>query len=183
MEYFILSQKGNIPNTVEVRIKANAPNEPKSELLKEQTDQIKAVTRIPVTSDVNNFYPDVIDGPVFIVSDQIKKLIEIYDDSPVWKCVALLDHVLKKQSIYWLPLLDKIDCVSDETEFYKDKSLKKLVLDKEKIGNSKIFRVASISRKLVVVNLDIAESILRRFFQGIKLEKVDCVGGNEIWRM
>jgi hypothetical protein len=77
--------------------------------------------------------------------------------------------------VYWLTLIDKIECVSEESEFKKDKSIKKLVLDKEKIGNKKIFRVEGVVEKIIVINQDIAESILRRYFEGIGIEKIKSI--------
>ena len=50
---------------------------------------------------------------------------------------------------------------------------KKIVLDKEKIQEKKIFRIKEISKNLVVVRLDVAESILRRKPKGICLERLE----------
>ncbi|WP_058485600.1 imm11 family protein [Defluviitalea phaphyphila] len=175
MEYFMLSQKKNIPNTVNLYITTDKFYQRQQVIDKEQADEVNEVTNIFVESNKNNFYPDVIDTPIFLVSDNIKKLIECYDDSPINKCVVLTDSILKEQRIYWLMLLDKIDCLSEKTEFKKDNTLKKLVLDKKKIGNKKIFRIDGIVEKIVVVNLDIAESLLRRFLSGIELTKIESV--------
>jgi hypothetical protein len=180
MNYFMISQKENIPNIVNLHIRANSPDEPQTEFSKAQKDQLNQVTAIPVSGDENAIYPAVFDRPVFIVSDELRRVIEFYDDTVLWKCVPLMDYKMERQETYWLPLIDKIDYLSDETEFYGDGSLKKLVLDKEKIGTQRIFRVNTIREKIVVVNLDIAESILRRSFAGVQLEAVLLKGGQEL---
>ncbi len=71
--------------------------------------------------------------------------------------------------------MEEIDCVSGESVFRKNKTIEKLVLDKEKVGNKKIFRVANILEKVVIVDFDISESILRRGFWGVEFKHIETV--------
>jgi len=183
MEYFTIAQKLNIPNTAELLIKADSPVEPRAEFLKDQSKKIKKVTTINVIANDISFFPAVFDKPVFLMSTDLRKVVKMHDDSTIWKNVTLANKGNQKYHTYWMPLLDKIPCLSDKTEFYPDKSLKRMVLDPKKIGNSKIFRIGSIRQKIVVVNLDIAESILRRFINGVRLERVQCEGDEDICQM
>jgi len=175
MEYFILSQKQNIPNGIIPHILSDKFYERKQVIEKDQAGEVNDVTSIMITHNPSNVYYDVIDEPVFLVSDAVKKLINIYDDSVVFKFVMLTDEVTKHQEVYWLAMIDKIDCISDKCEFYKDNSLKKLVLDKEKVSGKKIFRVDGIREKIVVISLDLAESMLRRYFVGVELTRAEAM--------
>ncbi|MNM87696.1 hypothetical protein D3C81_998850 [compost metagenome] len=50
--------------------------------------------------------------------------------------------------------------------------IKKLVLQRDKIGPRRIFRVKESERPLIIIRLDVAESILRRDLVGIRLKRV-----------
>ena len=51
--------------------------------------------------------------------------------------------------------------------------VEKIVLDKSKINGQKIFRIKESEKPLIVVSLDVAESLLRRRFKGISLERLE----------
>jgi copper chaperone CopZ len=175
VEYYIMTSKENIANKVELRIKSDKFYERKMAIGKEEAEEINEISNIYVVSKEDSFYPDIFEIPVVLVSNRLKKLINIYDDREIFKCTVITDIKRKRQEVYWLTLIDKIECVASESEFKKDKTIKKLVLDKEKIGNKKIFRIGGIVEKIIVINEDIAESILRRHFEGIGINKVESV--------
>ncbi len=77
-----------------------------------------------------------------------------------------------KQKIYNIPIWEEINALHEGSES-KFNVVKKIVLDKEKIKNHKIFRIKESDKTLVVVRLDVAESLLRREFEGIYLERLD----------
>ena len=47
------------------------------------------------------------------------------------------------------------------------------MLDEKKIKNKKIFKIKESDKTLIVVRLDAAESILRRNYDGIYLERLN----------
>ena len=51
--------------------------------------------------------------------------------------------------------------------------VKKIILKKEKIKEKKIFKIKESSKTLIVIRLDVAESLLRRNFKGICLERLE----------
>ncbi|MBC2582568.1 serine protease [Clostridium sp. DJ247] len=132
---------------------------------------------MPIQFDIkeksSSEYIDFIEKPVPLVSDNLKKLLQKYDKKIFFKPIVLCDRKQEKQDLYWLMVPDSIDCLSDKSEFNKDGTLKRLVIDKKKVGNFKIFKVNGIIEDLMLVRLDAAESILRRDFTGIKLKKVE----------
>lgn len=48
------------------------------------------------------------------------------------------------------------------------------MLDEKKIKNKKIFKIKESDKTLIVVRLDTAESLLRRDFKGIALERLEA---------
>lgn len=175
MEYFSISQMENIPNTVELHLKTDKGYEKQQIIKKEDAKNIADSTVLYVTTNKNNFYPDLIDSPVLLVSDDLKKVLQAYTNDLVFKCVAVTDYYEAVQEIYWLMLMDEVDCISDKSTFKKDDTVEELILDKAKIGNKKIFRVANLSEKIVIVNFDISESMLRREFWGIEFKHIKTV--------
>lgn len=172
MEYFILSQKQNIPNTIKLNLKTDNGYERRQMIEKQYADDVNDVSIVYTKDKKMSFYADVIDTPTFLISEKVKEVFVNYDDSIIVKCVILSGENSDTKKVYWMPLMDCIDCMSPETEFYKDGSLKKLVLDKAKIEGKKIFRVANLKEYPVIINLDMAESLLRRFLSGIEMTKV-----------
>ncbi len=177
MEYFILSQKENIPNTIKLNLKPDSDYERRQIAEKKDAERIKDVSIVYVKDKKFSFYPDVIDIPTFLVSQKVKEVFTSYDFSIIIKCVILTGEASDTKKVYWMPLMDCIDCMAPETEYDKDGSLKKLVLKEAVIKNKKIFRVANLKECPVVINLDIAESLLRRFLSGIRLTKIEIKKG------
>ena len=64
--------------------------------------------------------------------------------------------------------------IGSKAQFYPNGVLKKLVLNRDAIGDHSIFRVNGIIEKQIVIRFDVAESILRRPMVGIKLEGIEC---------
>lgn len=183
MEYFVLSQDETFKNGVVIdqdrlpeELKTSRSLGRKINLYLQNAPFNEKSFNLMVKSNVNNYYSDLIEIPLFLISDQLKKILCSYESGLQCNCAILSDRIHKIQKVYWLCTLEKVDCLGKNTEFYSDHSLKKLVLDETKIGNKKIFQVSGIREQRIIVNLDVMESILRRPFTGIHMEKacVEC---------
>lgn len=174
IDYYVLAQNEKISNCVQFELKSRNPIDQKIEMNLNSIKSLKGSFNLLVKSNPNNVYPDFIETPFPLISNEIKKIFSNYESHMQCNCVILSDQILKVQHIYWLMLLEKIDCIDEQTEFYKDNSLKHLVLNKKKIGHRKIFWVGGIREKRLVINLDVAESLLRRPINGITLERTSC---------
>lgn len=175
MEYFSIYQMQDIINAVELHIETDKFYERQQVIKIEDADKVLDATVMYVTTGKNNFYSDLIDTPVFLVSDKLKEVLSTYTDNLIFKCVTLTDFYEKKQLVYWLTLMEEVECISQETKFRKDGTLEKLILDKSKIADRKVFRVGGIKEKIVIIDFDISESILRRDFGGIEIELVESI--------
>ena len=190
MEYFHLSQDETHRNPV-IFDEDRLPEELKKVLSWKRKADLSGNTNMKDKSynlmvkhnHIKYYYPDLIETPFLLVSDGLKKIFSSYDQGIQWNCAILSDRANKEQRVYWLCTLKKIDCLDERTEFYPDLSLKKQVLDKNKIDGKTIFQVSGIRERRIIADLNVTESILKRSFTGIHVEKVEVGENYEKWSM
>lgn len=130
-----------------------------------------------VKCNENTEFLDILDRNLFLISEKMKKIIEKYDPKMLFKTIPLINLYLKKQENYYMPIFQEIECLSERAELNLNRTVvKKIILDKEKINGKKIFKIKESEKTLIVVRLDVAESLLRREFRGMCLKRleVDC---------
>ena len=66
-----------------------------------------------------------------------------------------------------------LDMLSGKSEFYPNGSVKRLVLDAEKIGEHHIFWLNDRRFRNLFVSMEIVESLLRRNVTGIQFREVE----------
>ena len=92
------------------------------------------------------------------------------------KELVLLDQGNNKAERYFLPIFDEVDCLGEGTLYNLNHSeIRKAVLDRHRIGEHSIFRLAGVDKQYIVGNLDVVESILKRGCVGISLEELGCM--------
>lgn len=117
-------------------------------------------------------YLDYLEKPRTIVSDQLKKLFVKFEDNLAFTAIVFTDVKKGTQRLYWLMDMAQKNCISQETTFYPDGRIKELVIDAKKVELDCIFQVNSQGNSFTIVNLDVAESLLRRPFLGLQLQRV-----------
>lgn len=119
-------------------------------------------------------YPDIIERPLFLVSEALKKVVKIYNkDLEVHAVVLTGARDTNSQEIYWHlkpPIINH--CLSDKSEYARE-ILKKPVINRAKTENLNFFRITNLLQTLYIVRLDLAESIIRRGLVGFKLEGLE----------
>ena len=127
-----------------------------------------------VKCDDETEFLDILDRKLFLISEEMKKIIEKYDSGIIFKTIPLIDLPHERQENYYLPIIEELDCLSENSEFNLNSTIvKKIILKKEKIKEKKIFKIKESSKTLIVIRLDVAESLLRRNFKGICLERLE----------
>lgn len=168
MEYFIICQDKRVLNSVEPIGVAKAID---------KNIDTKAEDEMPVQFYIKekkeNEYVDYIDGQAPLISDKLKYIFEKFQEDIFLKPAVLADIKRMRQDLYWIMIPQTVECLSPKAEFNKDGTLKKLVIDETKLGFTKIFKIEGILENFIIISLDLAESILRRDFTGIKLERVE----------
>ena len=171
MKYFLLEQDNrysNVPKILDIYSKIDRKN---LNLIDEY--KIKDTVILYAHGDSNTEYLDILERPMYIVSEKMKKLMSKYTENIVFKDLPLMDRENMRQDNYCLPIFEEIQALSSKTEFNLNKSeAKKIVLNGSKIKNKKIFKISGIEKTKIVVSLDVAESILRRDFLGVSLKEL-----------
>lgn len=127
----------------------------------------------PVRQDMQMVFTDVIFYPNFMVSEQARKTISLYDPFIRFLRVILTEHEKKISRKYYLPILDEVDCLTENSKFNLNKSMiHHAEIDENKIRGRKLFCVAGLNSKCVMIRADLAESFLRRKLVGIGLKEV-----------
>lgn len=172
MDYFLLKQDErytNTPRLIDIFNKLDVRN---INLLKAHKIEDIIVFKVK-TSDGSEFL-DILDNQLFLISKPMKEIIEKYDSGIIFKTLALMDKPNNKQKNYYLPIIEELEALSEAAELNLNKTVvRKLILNREKIQEKKVFKIKESSRALIIVRLEVAESLLRRNFKGIKLERVE----------
>lgn len=120
------------------------------------------------------FFPDILDEPLLIVSREFADVIEMYEPNIIFKTVYLLNNESEVHRTYFLPFLEEINCLSEQTTKSRGGTeLLRIILKKEVIPQCRIFRIAGYVHPYVIGRLDFVESVLRRDIRGMKLTEID----------
>lgn len=121
---------------------------------------------------------DILKIPTFMFSTELKELIGAYDPLIQFKGIQIfaLEQDQKSNYKYWVSLISEISCVHITSKIYPNGFVDKLILDRNRMPeNLPCFKVAGIFETKVVVNLPLAESILRRSLFGIQLNQLEVL--------
>jgi len=172
MDYFLLKQDEeytNAPVLMDVFNKIDIRN---INLLKDHKIEDVVIFNVKCTDETE--FLDVLDRDLFLISEEMKKIMGKYDPGILFKTIPLVDLAHERQENYYVPIVEDLECLSENAELNLNKTvIKKIILSKEKIKNKKIFKIKESSKTLVVVRLDVAESLLRREFKGICLRRLE----------
>ncbi|AQS10947.1 hypothetical protein CLOBY_30960 [Clostridium saccharobutylicum] len=172
MDYFLLKQDEEYTNVPRLMDVFNTVDVRNINLLK--AHKIDDVVIFNVKCDDETEFLDILDRNLFLISKEMKKIIEKYDSEILFKTTPLIDLPHERQENYYMPIFEEVECLSENAELNLNKTVvKKIILDKEKIKGKKIFKIKESSKSLVIVRLDVAESLLRREFKGMCLERLE----------
>lgn len=136
---------------------------------------LKRSVIIKVLPSKFNYYPDILDQQLFLVKDWLKKVILSYQPTTKFHTFYVMDNVNRKLYPYYLPELPALDCFSQKSEANVNISrITTLFIRREQkgINDYGIFRVDNVLCHTVLVSTALAESILRRNPDGLRVEKV-----------
>ena len=131
---------------------------------------------LEIESEVNTEYVEILMSSLFLVTQEIKDCIKLYEPNISCKEVILLDRKNKEKYHYYLPELDSIECLTDNCEYgFGHYELKKIEIDENKTKDKAIFRLAKMEKDYIIMRLDLVESLLRRGARGIMLEEIQVL--------
>lgn len=120
-------------------------------------------TVLYISSNKSTYYPEIITTPFLMISKKIKDILKLYEPNMGYRQVILIDFNNDKATQYFIPHIKRFDCLTEKSEFNKfHTSLKRIVIDSRKVGDSCIFELDNVSDRHIIVRMDFLESILRR---------------------
>ncbi|WP_110954335.1 hypothetical protein [Anaerosinus massiliensis] len=127
-------------------------------------------------NEPNQYYLDFFEFPRRMVSDKIKKILEESNPNTIFKRVAIIDPSKTQQMIYWLFALKEIDFIADTCKCEK-LDFKNIMIDHQKVKKHgyDFFIIMSVFEPFLIVNLEIAEKILRTNPVGIRFERIKAI--------
>lgn len=121
-------------------------------------------------------YVDYLEGKTLIVSEKLKRILELYEPDLEWYLTAITDPKLGEQKNYYqTDQVPAVDCLDGKTRFTDSGRVRHLVLNKARINRRSFFDVRTVKEQFLIIRLDVAESLLRRNLYGLELKRVDCV--------
>ncbi|RNB62104.1 serine protease [Brevibacillus gelatini] len=140
-----------------------------------QEELEEAILQFDLKPKRENVYLDFLDRPIPLYSDRLKELIHKFAPRLFAKSVVLADQERVRQDVYWLFVLPRVACLSEQSEFHPNGALKRLVIEGANVKRHTIFQVEGIREPHIIIDLRLAEAMLRRDFFGIRLKKVEHV--------
>ncbi|WP_438347725.1 serine protease [Paenibacillus sp. FA6] len=171
LDYFRLSLDPRIPDPAEPEGLRDLVK-PEMLTLSHAHELRELELQFPIRGVTEPTYPDYLERPLPLLSDRLKQLIEIYCPRMPYEPIGLLDVKRLRHETYWLMEPQQSACLSQQSQFHPNGSLKELVIDVQKVDGQMLFQIDGIRETIIVVHLAVAESLLRRDFQGIKLTRV-----------
>lgn len=137
MDYFLIGQDKRCKNTPQI-ININDTVERRYINRKDEYKVLNEMVLYVRSSEWNN-YIDIMDNQLFIVSEEVKKVFEKYDEDITFKMIALTDFERSVQNIYYIPIFEEREALSERTEYgFNRMVINKVVVDYEKIKDKKI---------------------------------------------
>lgn len=125
-----------------------------------------------IKSNPGTEFVDIISMPFLLVSQKVKKVMELYEPNLQFKEMILLDRENAFAEEYFLPLLTVKDVLSEKSLFTNNHTiLEKAVLHKDKVGDTAVFFADGAPREAGIWRLDIIESLLFRGAKGFVLKE------------
>lgn len=174
MRFFTMEQDRKLQDIIQFRDFDIAG--PRHIFFKEDEADIDASVTMYLAPNSGETAPDFIQYPIHMVSDTVKKVLDMYEDDMIFRTIAITSKEDETLKVYHHLLLERMDVFSEQTEFYPNGSVKRLVLDAKKIGEHKVFMLKDKRFNNPYVSLEVVESLLRRGVIGIIWKEVEVEG-------
>lgn len=170
MRYFLVEEDKNYVNRVKVR---NWTKKISAKILYNKSYfQIPKRIVMEIEPNPKTDFVDFIMVPFLMVSEKVKKVIDVFEPNMQYREIVLLDKKYEKAEVYYLPILKEMDCLGKNTVFNLDHSIiKKPVLNRGKAEDKSIFRLAEGPASVCVVRMDLLECLLRREAYGFQISE------------
>ena len=166
MRYFLVKQDKRIKNYASIsgQVKANR--------IWHSEDSLYFAYKVPEPKWFVHFLP-FIEEPVFMVTEQVKKIFSTYQSQMKYRLFGLGDIKIQKLKVYYFMQPPEIDCLSGKSEFFGANSVKKIVLDETRINYNNVFKIKGIRKNHLVASLIVVEALLSARINEFMFEELE----------
>lgn len=154
MHYFVLEQDERSKPSLVINASANDVLEGSSLYVREELEVV---------------FIDFVEEPQPIVSNRMKQLLELYESRLAWTPVVLTAKEAKRQELYWYLQPSEREVLSDKSKRDRLGNVTTVVLDGNRLQQERLFCAGG----RIIIQLDVAESLLRRAYTGMRLISVE----------
>ncbi|MDR0469905.1 MAG: hypothetical protein LBH09_08030 [Peptococcaceae bacterium] len=138
--------------------------------------EIPRLSSFAVTLSCDSIFMDIVSYPYFMLSEAFYNLVRIYDEIIKFNYATLFDTKNRRHKTYGMPYLEKVDCLSAESELNRDGSvLRRAVLREETVRGRTLFQIGGVKNRYVAASLELVESAFRREVTGLRLRETALV--------
>lgn len=173
-EYYLLRQSRDIVNPIKIEGDSIAHYPPA--MMHQDFRGLESVKVAYIEYQKYQEIPDILAYPTYMVSDEIRRVLHMYDENISFKGVQVFPnrpkYIKEASKVYWVYDCVMENCLHKDSVRLPNGELKELILDKRKLRGRDIFRVQGTLDNKLVISLAVAESILRRNLYGVGLERL-----------
>ena len=108
-----------------------------------------------------------------MLSDEAYEIFKLYEPATVIKRVLLMEENSNEAYEYIIPILKRIDCLSNRSTFIRGRYIDKGILIGKNIPDVALFKIPNVDGMCTVARLDFVESLLKRGMKGICLQTLE----------
>ena len=113
---------------------------------------------------------------IFYVSEETRNVFKSFQIGVKYQSFGLGNLKRRDLQVYHFMKPFKIECLSDKTVLMPNEEVKKLVLDRSKIGEHRVFQVKELRGNCLVVSLEVIEALLSKQINEFEIIEVECEG-------
>jgi hypothetical protein len=137
---------------------------------------IPRINRFSVSLSVDAVFVDIISHPYLMLSKKFADLVRLYDETIMFKYIMLYDKKNQRYMDYYMPLLEVINCLAEDSELNRDGSiLLRTVLKRDALQYRALFQIGGVKNRYIAGSLELVESAFRREILGLKIHEVELV--------
>lgn len=173
MRFFRMRQDLALPNRL--RLRDFDTDRGHKTFTKAEAEGLKDSTVLFMAGTGDEDCPDFLVNPVYLVSEKVKKVLDMYEDGLIFKKVRLIHQGAGRIEKYSHLVTNQLLVLDGSTRRYPNDLVERLVLNQGKIGGHHVFQLGDCKEEGVYVSLAVVESLLRRQIQGVYFEEVEVV--------
>lgn len=131
-------------------------------------------TLLTATFAPNTTFKEIILMPFLLLPQEAAEVLRWFEPYLEYKDMPVMDVKRKKMHPYVFPLLKSYDCLSEESEYNRDKSvIIKAVMRKNYQPDCALFVPNGVNSRYIIAREDFCEALYKRYIFGFTLKEIE----------